>query len=81
MIEKCLEVYAILICTANSVKITSTKQPNGVKDISVFVKKEDGGKLIGRGGCVIDSLKIFVGGSPQRESGGAKITVKTHESD
>ncbi len=80
MIKKCLEAYARAVCSVpETIKIEVQRRENGAREVFMSVEKEDGGRLIGRDGCVINALKMLIGGSPAHENPNFKITIKTYD--
>ncbi|MDL0080650.1 MULTISPECIES: KH domain-containing protein [Helicobacter] len=75
MVEKFLETYVKkIVASPDKVSIRSS-QGDGVRLLDVFVSVDDMGRVIGKDGRMIVSLKTFVSGCKAKDGMTYKITV------
>lgn len=75
MVEKFLETYVKKIVTFPEQVSIQSKQEDSVRLLDVFVALDDMGRVIGKDGRMIVSLKTFVSGCKAKDGMTYKITV------
>ncbi|RDU55095.1 KH domain-containing protein [Helicobacter sp. MIT 00-7814] len=81
-IEDFIEKYAKKIVTQpQCIKVQSTctqdAQGNKLKDILVYAHPDDVGRLIGKEGKMISSLKTLISGAKAKDGQNYKITIES----
>lgn len=80
MIENFISEYAKLLSfKPEYVKVEVKDFSANEAEIVIFAHKEDAGKLIGKDGNMIKSIKTFINGCKAKEPKNYKISVNLHE--
>ena len=76
MVEEFLAQYAKLIVNhPEDVEVVHSME-NGVKQLVIYTNQEDVGKLIGKGGKMIGSIKTLISGCKAKDSLSYRINVE-----
>lgn len=81
MVENFIKEYAKLIADYPN-KITTQRVSGleeGIDELIIFADKSDTGKLIGRDGKMINSIKTVINGYKAKDGISYKVTVKAIE--
>ncbi len=80
MAEKFILEFAKLIADhPEEITITRNDVDDTFSEIVVKANKSDTGKLIGRDGKMISSLKTIITGCKAKENRSYRVTIKAHE--
>lgn len=81
MVEDFLRKFAELIVEKPElVKIEKKEVDDSFSEIVVYADKADTGKLIGKEGKMINSLKTIISGCKAKDNRSYRVTVKAFES-
>lgn len=77
MIEEFLKRYTILIAEyPGDVRVEKVLAQDGVTDVIIYAHKADTGKLIGKDGKTISSIKTVINGYKIKDSTQYRLIVK-----
>jgi len=80
MVEKFIEEFAKLIVDKpESVKVTREDIESNFSEIIIYTDKNDVGKLIGKDGKMISSLKTVISGCKAKENRSFRVLVKANQ--
>lgn len=80
MIDKFLEEFAKLVVdNPDSVRIVKNDVDESFCEVTIYADKADTGKLIGRDGKMINSLKTLISGCKAKENKSYRITVEAND--
>jgi predicted RNA-binding protein YlqC (UPF0109 family) len=80
MADKFLENFAKLIVDKpESIEVTREDIDETFAEITIKADKNDTGKLIGKDGKMINSLKTLITGCKAKDNKSYRVTVKAHE--
>lgn len=80
MIDKFLEEFAkLLVDNPSGVRIEQSNVDSTFCDIIIYADKVDTGKLIGKDGKMINSLKTLISGCKAKNGISYRITVKAND--
>ncbi len=80
MVEKFIEEFAKLIVDKpEAVKIERNDIDDTFSEIIIYSDKGDVGKLIGKDGKMISSIKTVIGGCKVKENRSYRVLVKANE--
>ncbi len=79
MVINFVKEYAKLLAfEPNKIKV-ELKEYDSFKEIIIYAKKFDAGRLIGKEGAMVKALKTVINGCKAKENENYKITVKIDE--
>ena len=77
MVQDFIEKYAKLIAEyKDDITITRNDIDDSFSEIVINAKKEDAGRLIGKDGKMISSIKSIIGGCKAKEDRAYRVIVK-----
>jgi predicted RNA-binding protein YlqC (UPF0109 family) len=77
MIEEFIKSYAkLIVSNPDDITVSKTDLDNNFSEIVINAKKVDAGKLIGRDGKMITSIKTLINGCKAKEDRTYKVLVK-----
>ncbi|NWF66605.1 MAG: KH domain-containing protein [Campylobacterales bacterium] len=80
MIEKFIEEYAKLLCSnKEAIRIEKKQIQDEYAEIIIYASGEDAGKLIGKDGKMIGSIKTFISGCKAKDGISYKVMVKAND--
>ena len=80
MVDKFIEEFAKLIVDKpNAVRIAREDIESNFSEIIIYTDKSDVGKLIGKDGKMISSLKTVITGCKAKENRSFRVLVKANE--
>ena len=80
MAEKFILEFAKLIAEyPNEIEVKRVDVDDTFSEIEVLANKSDTGKLIGRNGKMISSLKTIITGCKAKENRSYRVTINSHE--
>ena len=80
MIQEFVSSYAkLLVKYPESIQVEITPLDEGFDEITVYAKSEDVGKLIGREGRMINSIKTVISGCKAKGGKNYRVNVKSSE--
>lgn len=80
MIEKFLEEFAkLLVDNPSTVRVERSDAEAGFCDVVIYADKIDTGKLIGKDGKMINSLKTLISGCKAKDGISYRVTVKAND--
>ncbi len=80
MVDEFLQTFAKLIAdNPNSVKVQRVDVDENFSEIIIYADKGDTGKLIGRDGKMINSIKTVISACKAKDGKSYRITVKANE--
>lgn len=80
MVEKFLEEFARLIVqNVDSVRVERKEIEENFIEVIIYADKSDTGKLIGKDGKMINSLKTLISGCKAKDGKSYRITVKAND--
>ncbi len=80
MVDKfILEFAKLIVDNPQSVKVITNSLDNNFDEITIIADKNDTGKLIGKDGKMINSIKAVISGCKAKENRSYKIVVKSNE--
>ncbi len=80
MVEKFIEEFAKLIVDKpESVRVTREDIESTFSEIIIYTDKSDVGKLIGKDGKMISSLKTVISGCKAKENRSFRVLVKANQ--
>ncbi len=80
MIEKFLEEFAkLLVDSPDLVRVERTDIDDTFCEVTIHADKADTGKLIGKDGKMINSLKTLISGCKAKDSISYRVTVKAND--
>jgi predicted RNA-binding protein YlqC (UPF0109 family) len=80
MVEKFLEEFAKLIVeNIDSVRVERKDIEENFVEVIIYADKQDTGKLIGKDGKMINSLKTLISGCKAKDGKSYRITVKAND--
>ncbi len=74
-----LEFAKLIVDNPQSVKVTLNEVNDSFSEITLVADKRDTGKLIGKEGKMINSIKAVISGCKAKENRSYKILIKAHE--
>ena len=82
MVEQFIESFAKIIANKpDDIRVERKDIDEGFSEISLFARKEDAGKLIGKEGKMISAIKTLVSGCKAKENRSYRIMVKILEEE
>ena len=80
MIEKFIETFAkALVDKPEAVRIEKHQVNDGVYELTIFTNRNDVGKIIGKGGKMVESIKVILSGHKAKQNNFFKINVRPNE--
>lgn len=80
MVDQFLKEFALLIVdNPDNVKVERVDVDDTFSEIIVYADKGDTGKLIGKDGKMINSIKTVIAGCKAKDGKSYRITVKANE--
>ena len=80
MIQEFVSSYArLLVKHPDSIKVDIIPIDEGFDEITIYAKDEDVGKLIGREGRMINSIKTVISGCKAKGGKNYRVNVKSTE--
>ena len=80
MIDKFLEEFAkLLVDNPSGVRIEQSNVDETFCDVIIYADKVDTGKLIGKDGKMINSLKTLISGCKAKNGKSYRVTVKAND--
>lgn len=80
MIEKFIEEYAKLLCSnKEAIKVEKSQIDDTYAEIIIYASSEDAGKLIGKDGKMIGSIKTLISGCKAKDGVSYKVMVKAND--
>ncbi len=80
MIDKFLEEFAkLLVDNPGGVRIEQSNVDETFCDVIIYADKVDTGKLIGKDGKMINSLKTLISGCKAKNGKSYRVTVKAND--
>lgn len=80
MVEDFIKEYATLIANEPSkIRVSSEQRGENFSEITIFASKADAGKLIGKDGKMISSIKTLISGCKAKDGTSYKVVVKVDE--
>ena len=80
MVDKFLEEFAKLIVqNVDSVRVERREIEENFIEVIIYADKIDTGKLIGKDGKMINSLKTLISGCKAKDGKSYRITVKAND--
>ncbi len=82
MIDQFLYEFAkLLVDNPDSVKVKRVDVDDTFCEITILADKSDTGKLIGKDGKMINSIKTLISGCKAKDGKSYRITVKAHDEE
>ena len=66
----------LLVKTPDAIRVEITSVSEGFDEITIYAKDEDVGKLIGKGGQMINSIKTVISGCKAKGGKNYRVNVK-----
>jgi len=80
MVQEFVSSYAkLLVKHPDAIKVEITTIDEGFDEITVYAESEDVGKLIGREGRMINSIKTVISGCKAKGGKNYRVNVKSTE--
>jgi predicted RNA-binding protein YlqC (UPF0109 family) len=80
MVEEFLSAYTkLLVENPDDISIEITEIEDGLDEIVIFANREDIGKLIGKKGRMINSIKTVISGCKARGANSCRVNIKPIE--
>jgi predicted RNA-binding protein YlqC (UPF0109 family) len=80
MIQEFVATYAkLLVKNPDSIEVNIVPIDEGFDEITIYAKDEDVGKLIGREGRMINSIKTVISGCKAKGGKNYRVNVKSSE--
>jgi hypothetical protein len=77
MVEEFIASYArLLVSNPQSIRVDVENIDNALDEITIYASSEDIGKLIGKEGRMINSIKTFISGCKAKGGKNYRINVK-----
>ncbi|KIM07545.1 MAG: RNA-binding protein [Sulfurovum sp. PC08-66] len=77
MVEELIASYArLLVSSPQSIRVDVENIDNALDEITIYASSEDIGKLIGKEGRMINSIKTFISGCKAKGGKNYRINVK-----
>ncbi|KIM13325.1 MAG: RNA-binding protein [Sulfurovum sp. FS08-3] len=77
MVEEFIASYArLLVSSPQSIRVDVENIDNALDEITIYASSEDIGKLIGKEGRMINSIKTFISGCKAKGGKNYRINVK-----
>jgi predicted RNA-binding protein YlqC (UPF0109 family) len=74
-----LEFAKMIADRPDEIKVKRVDKDDSFSEIILYANRVDTGKLIGRGGQMIGSLKTVINGCKAKESRSYRVTIKENE--
>lgn len=79
MVEDFIKEYARKIASnPESIEVRVEELPDSTREITIYADAQDVGRLIGRDGKMVGSLKTFISGTKAKDGSNYKIAVQAH---
>lgn len=78
MVEEFVAEYAKLIVSEPElIRVESVQKDSTIKELTIYASQNDVGKLIGKDGKMIGSIKTLISGCKAKDGFGYKINVES----
>jgi len=82
MVDQFIETYAKIISNhPDDIRVERTDVDDSFSEILIYARKEDAGKLIGKEGKMISSIKTMISGCKAKENRSYRVLVKIIEEE